>query len=1040
MHGSESRVARWSWLAVLFVVGLCFAPTLATASPRLAFTYNTPDGALMKRDFLFPGATWMAEGYEATRVFWSPGGRYALLMSGRWDEAGGVSMPRIVDARTGASKPVLDTDGLEFDAGHIDFGGFSRDGTRFAFVYDPVWDESQSPRLLVVDSATASTLGSTGVMTDSACAISPEGDRVAYNYNGALWMFSPTPRVDAPWLSVDDLEDSEGFDVGLVWPTEGAEILLNTTPGGSARSTHIDAIRVSDKSTRLIKSYCGVIIDVSPNGRWILTSSLWPKVTYVDDAIARVDANGGPTTWLMSPKELSESGGWFRSAKIAPDGSAALFSFFGTEPGDPDAIVAVRHDGVDRHVVAHGSNPWWQTDGFTPVPYGWSVENGRDENRDDDWAVWQRVFGDGTLSRMRYSAENGWFTWAGKSLFGGGVCRGFAASALANYVEGGPALPGVTQGSPGFGSWSALSFSPNGKSGYPRLVSTTEAAIRERVEFYQLLQSGYKDLPVRTGARAAAAEAIRRLDAGEPPVVLSLSAKGEGHALVPFKYERVAGQILLYVYDCNWPGDTTRYININGGDGAWAYTLWQGEDWTGADKAMGWSTYEDIAAARPAGSSVLASSRVAATDSAPPLPVLGVANARVLAVDSSGRRLGYLGSSLVNEIPGAVPTYPDPTDASGIVRTFRLGSSALVHADITPLESGPWSMGVNDADSALTVESSGQVGETGRVTLSPTLDAVSFAPQSGVSTVTMWAGSWADGGKVQYGVIEATTTASDLRLSADSTRGRLDNLSTAPKSVTLAAIGDGWVGRRTVGVVVPAHGYVEFAVTSQTAVNAAGMTTGVNGAPLTATASAVYGTSRVALSPIPPTIGYLSSTKIQAQSAEAELPVSRSRLEVSYDDGKHWSSLGSFTSRSSDGYLVKSVKLARNCLLRARVLASSTRLGSTSSSVAIAVRASLTTPSTAKTQRYHHSYSISGYLKPRHTSGSKTVSARCYRFESGEWVYHKSVSLHVRNHSSYSRYSGSIRLTAKGKWRVRVYHSDASHAPTYSHYRYVTVK
>jgi hypothetical protein len=41
----------------------------------------------------------------------------------------------------------------------------------------------------------------------------------------------------------------------------------------------------------------------------------------------------------------------------------------------------------------------------------------------------------------------------------------------------------------------------------------------------------------------------------------------------------------------------------------------------------------------------------------------------------------------------------------------------------------------------------------------------------------------------------------------------------------------------------------------------------------------------------------------------------------------------------------------------------------------------------------------------------------------------------------YTKYSAKLSLPYTGKWRIRAYHApDSKYAPTYSSYRYVTVK
>ena len=101
----------------------------------------------------------------------------------------------------------------------------------------------------------------------------------------------------------------------------------------------------------------------------------------------------------------------------------------------------------------------------------------------------------------------------------------------------------------------------------------------------------------------------------------------------------------------------------------------------------------------------------------------------------------------------------------------------------------------------------------------------------------------------------------------------------------------------------------------------------------------------------------------------------------------------------------------------------------------------LGTPKASSKMRYRRSYTVSGYLKPRHTARSKPVKLLAYRYQRGKWVYRKSYYGKAYNYSSYTKYKASVKLPYKGRWRIRAYHaSDSLNYKTYSRYRYVTVK
>ncbi len=101
--------------------------------------------------------------------------------------------------------------------------------------------------------------------------------------------------------------------------------------------------------------------------------------------------------------------------------------------------------------------------------------------------------------------------------------------------------------------------------------------------------------------------------------------------------------------------------------------------------------------------------------------------------------------------------------------------------------------------------------------------------------------------------------------------------------------------------------------------------------------------------------------------------------------------------------------------------------------------ATVTTPVARAILVRGRTYSVHGGLKPRHASGSSAVTLRCYRRESGHWKLRKTARAKVRDYSTYSRYSLSLALSSRGRWRLRASHGCGEHRASYSAYRYVTV-
>ena len=89
-----------------------------------------------------------------------------------------------------------------------------------------------------------------------------------------------------------------------------------------------------------------------------------------------------------------------------------------------------------------------------------------------------------------------------------------------------------------------------------------------------------------------------------------------------------------------------------------------------------------------------------------------------------------------------------------------------------------------------------------------------------------------------------------------------------------------------------------------------------------------------------------------------------------------------------------------------------------------------------------HSFTVYGYVAPRHTSGTYLATLKFYlRNSHGVWVYHHSVrARRVYYSSARTKYRASTSLPHSGRWRVRALHEDAGHAASYSGYHYITVR
>ena len=105
-------------------------------------------------------------------------------------------------------------------------------------------------------------------------------------------------------------------------------------------------------------------------------------------------------------------------------------------------------------------------------------------------------------------------------------------------------------------------------------------------------------------------------------------------------------------------------------------------------------------------------------------------------------------------------------------------------------------------------------------------------------------------------------------------------------------------------------------------------------------------------------------------------------------------------------------------------------------------KATVYTPVAPSTMYRGHSYTIYGYVAPRHTSGTYLATLKFYlRNSHGVYVFHNSVNAKRYYYSTTkSKYSARVSLPHAGRWRVRAMHGDAGHSTSYSGYDYITVK
>jgi len=165
-------------------------------------------------------------------------------------------------------------------------------------------------------------------------------------------------------------------------------------------------------------------------------------------------------------------------------------------------------------------------------------------------------------------------------------------------------------------------------------------------------------------------------------------------------------------------------------------------------------------------------------------------------------------------------------------------------------------------------------------------------------------------------------------------------------------------------------------------------------------------------------------------------------LKRSYD-GKAWSSLGGVSS-SATGTPVPVSGITKKVWYRAEFAGAhfyapaSTR---TATVIAPKVKA-LTTPKAPSSAKKGSSFTVYGYLEPKHTAGAHSVRILKYRKSGGEWVYKGYTNAHNYTSGSKTTYIATVKLTSTGVWKLQAYApADSLHAATYSAgYDTITIK
>lgn len=154
--------------------------------------------------------------------------------------------------------------------------------------------------------------------------------------------------------------------------------------------------------------------------------------------------------------------------------------------------------------------------------------------------------------------------------------------------------------------------------------------------------------------------------------------------------------------------------------------------------------------------------------------------------------------------------------------------------------------------------------------------------------------------------------------------------------------------------------------------------------------------------------------------------------------GGSWTRRVSAVWRPSDNTYHAGARLTENTVLQMRFSGDATFSPSLSDGVTVRAHAYLSRPGVSSTAvGRNRTFYVWGHLAPRH---GRAVLLRFYRWSGARWSSYSRVTAAGFSAGDVLRYRSPARIRHAGRYRVRAYHSDGSHAPTYSAATVFTVR
>ncbi len=187
-------------------------------------------------------------------------------------------------------------------------------------------------------------------------------------------------------------------------------------------------------------------------------------------------------------------------------------------------------------------------------------------------------------------------------------------------------------------------------------------------------------------------------------------------------------------------------------------------------------------------------------------------------------------------------------------------------------------------------------------------------------------------------------------------------------------------------------------------------------------------------------VAYREPVRLTASLASAEgTPAAGQQVVFERMTGGVWRPLGTAVT-ADDGTCGVDVATTSRTAYRAVFQGGGGLRPVVSGAVRIVPRAYLEAPRVPWVVRRNSVFVATGYLRPQHRTGSYDVRVLCYRRENGQWVLRRSLPAVNKAAGCSTLYARAIRLPYPGRWRIRAYHADRGHAPTYSVSRYTWVR